>query len=671
LKLPEGQPVVALLDHDTGDRIGDRDLLDALCAALKRQQLGCIGLLARWGPASVESLATLTQRLAPTRPVAVVTLQDFVIGGGEGREAATQAIDKLDVPVFKGIRLTDRSASQWRLSEDGLPWDSVHYRLAMPELQGISQPSVLAAATAPQLHSSTGLEITSTRPLQEQVTKLAGRIKRWHTLQAKPNFAKRLAIIYYNHPPGRHNVGADNLDIPASLWQILHALRQAGYDTGPLPHSPEALLELIQQQGINLPEDRTALATMAPRIATVPTDAYRRWFTTLPETVRRELTAGPLGYLHSAFGKAIAERQPELARGLLERTLGDLGYVLEGADHPARARALDLLEQLEREYRKLLAGDGDRQRAQSLYRALAATGIEGLGGWGEPPGRVMVHKGRLLVPGLVFGKIFIGPQPPRGWELNEELLHANLAFPPPHQYLAFYRWLKADFRADALIHLGRHSTYEFLPRRRAGLTGDDYPALVAGDLPGIYPYIVDGVGEGLQAKRRGLAVMVDHLTPPLKATPLYDDLLALRQLVESFEAAAPGPARTRAVTDIRTMVRELELGAELKAGMARELAVRGIGFEQLDDELLVHEVGHYLTQLQEKFMPLGLHAFGRDWSEEAVKTMLDSMTSQEATVETDLRQSPQAEMTALLAALEGRFVPPGKGNDPLRTPEAL
>ena len=152
------------------------------------------------------------------------------------------------------------------------------------------------------------------------------------------------------------------------------------------------------------------------------------------------------------------------------------------------------------------------------------------------PGNVMVNKGKLVLPGVRFGKVFVGPQPPRGWELNEELLHANTSIPPTHQYLAFYFWLRHEFDADAIVHLGRHSTYEFLPRKGVGQDELDYPALIAGDIPGIYPYIVDGVGEGLQAKRRGLAVMVDHLIPPLTATPLYDDLLRLRQLVESYES---------------------------------------------------------------------------------------------------------------------------------------
>jgi cobaltochelatase CobN len=319
-------------------------------------------------------------------------------------------------------------------------------------------------------------------------------------------------------------------------------------------------------------------------------------------------------------------------------------------------------------------------RALSIITGLQKTGIEGLGGWGVAPGKVMTFKGDLLLPGITFGNIFIGPQPPRGWEINEELLHANLAFPPPHQYLAFYHFLRNQFKADALVHVGRHSTYEFLPRRSVGLAEDDYSRIVAGDLPSVYPYIVDGVGEGIQAKRRGLAVMVDHLTPPLASTPLYDELLQLRQLIESFEAnhgSGNEVIAERLVAKIREKVDALELKEELAEAMSAELSVMGIGFEEVDDDMMVHEVGHYLTDLQERFMPLGLHIYGKDWEPEAVEMMLTSMLSKSDTLEAsneyraNLKVSPSSEMRALINGLNGGYISPGQGNDPIRSPASL
>jgi len=672
LALDPGRPVVAVLDHDTGDRLGDRALLDALCAALAERGLQCLVLLARWGEASVTALQRLPALAGEARLAAVVSLQGFVIGGGDGRADAAAALADLDVPVLQGIRLDERTREQWRLSADGIPADDVHWRIAMPELQGIGQPLVLAHSARARIHGPTGLRVATTEPDRERVRRLAGRLERWSALQRKSNADKRIAIVYYNHPPGRQNLGADNLDVPASLLRILRTLKAAGYAVGELPADVEALTEALLARGVNLPEDAAALAKMAPRVAGLEAGAYREWLARQPAAVRRELRDGPLGRLHARLRAARRAGEPALAEALRRSVIGDLRGLLRELDHPGRARAAELLGRLDGVYR---AEPPDWEAAASLIDAIHGTGVPGLGGWGEPPGRIMVHDGRFVFPGLTFGNVFVGPQPPRGWHEGEEALHANLAMPPPHQYLAFYHWLRQGFGADALVHLGRHSTYEFLPHRRAGLAPDDYPDLVAGDLPGIYPYIVDGVGEGLQAKRRGLAVIVDHLTPPLRTTPLYDDLLGLRQLVESWEAgSAGGAARERAFRRLRERLEALDLRGELETAIAAEFGWPDAALDELEPALVVHEVGHYLTELQEQFMPSGLHVFGGAWAAEDRQLMLDSMAGNgepDARWAEALADSPAAEREALLAGLEGRFVRPGQGSDPVRNPDVL
>ncbi len=94
-------------------------------------------------------------------------------------------------------------------------------------------------------------------------------------MQQTKNADKRIAIVYYNHPPGRHNIGADNLDVPASLLEILRALKRDGYDTGPLPASSAELLEKLQQDGVNLPEQGDVLRSMATRVTNVSTEQVR------------------------------------------------------------------------------------------------------------------------------------------------------------------------------------------------------------------------------------------------------------------------------------------------------------------------------------------------------------------------------------------------------------
>lgn len=664
--------LVAVLDDQHADKAGD--VGESLCDAVAALQLDCVTVFAAWGQASSTALTLLEQRVGKQLG-AIVSVQDFVIGGSSHRVEATRTLERLNVPVFKAIRLHDVNAGAWRLSDQGLAWDSVYYRVAMPELQGIGQPLVIAGAATPQIDALTGIAVSQVTALPEQTALLTRRIARWIKLQSLDNANKRVAIVYYNHPPGRHNIGADNLDVPASLLEILRGLKGAGYDTGPLPETSAALLDRLQRDGVNLPEQGDALRTMAARVTTVPAERYAQWFATIPRQLQQEMVGGPLALLEVQVQNAQAARLPQEARAQVERALHDLKHLVEGAQHSARARALDLLDQLQRAYEVLTATGQGAQQVHSLTHALIATGIEGLRGWGAVPGYVMVDRGKLVLPGIRFGKVFVGPQPPRGWELNEELLHANTSVPPTHQYLAFYFWLRNEFKADAMVHLGRHSTYEFLPRRSVGLGENDYPALIADDLPGIYPYIVDGVGEGLQAKRRGLAVMIDHLIPPLTATPLYDDLLRLRQLVESYESTNNAALKRQAAKAMRTLIDELHLRDALTASMDAELKVRGIRFEQADDELLVHEIGHYLTQLQEDFMPLGLHVFGKPWSREAVTTMMTSLQRDErknvSQIQRDLESSPAHEMEALLQALSGHFVRAGAGNDPMRNPEAL
>lgn len=691
------KPLVAILDHAGGGRPADAALLRKLCGLIEnsenKQDQQCIASLAYWGEAgikAVEQLVPYKDRLS-----AIVMLQDFVIGGGEGRERTNELLQQLNVPVLKAIKLRDRSAIEHQLSADGLAAEKVYYQVAMPELQGASQPLIIATAGEQQDDSISGIRIKAIEAKQDGLDALTARLSRWSTLQQKNNADKRIAIVYYNHPPGRHNIGADNLDVPASLWQILNQLKAQGYNVGQLPESQDALLDQMQLRGVNLPRDANALKTMANKIQTMTPADYQVWFDQLPDSVRNEMVNGPFGLLHEQLKATVVAKKPELADGLLHHTFEEMHHLLEGVDHKGRERALALIEQLEVCYLRTVEtaekiNNGTYpacldKEAPQLIKALQKTGIEGLGGWGEAPGKVMTFNNQLLLPGLQFGNVFIGPQPPRGWEINEELLHANLAFPPPHQYLAFYHFLRNQFKADAYVHVGRHSTYEFLPRRSVGLGEDDYSRIIGADIPGIYPYIVDGVGEGIQAKRRGLAVMVDHLTPPLESTPLYDELLQLRQLIESFEASHGSgneAVAERLVTQIVEKVDQLELRDELAQAMSAELAIMGISFEEVNDDMLVHEVGHYLTDLQERFMPLGLHIFGKNWNDNAIEMMLQSMMGRnqtgddhdqdkQASWKSLLQQSPAAEMAALVNGLQGRYVAPGQGNDPIRSPDSL
>jgi len=190
---------IAVIDYETGGRPGERDLIDQLCAQIEvKQSMKCITILAKWGESSVSASQLLAKHKEHIS--AVVSLQNFVLGGGDGRVEVNNNLAQLNVPVLKGLRLSDSTADEYRLSEEGLRSDSVHYRVAMPELQGISQPLVLAAMTEASIDSLTGVKLALSKPIDSQVSLMAQRVLRWSTLQEKSNKDKRVAIIYYNHP---------------------------------------------------------------------------------------------------------------------------------------------------------------------------------------------------------------------------------------------------------------------------------------------------------------------------------------------------------------------------------------------------------------------------------------------------------------------------------------
>src|SRR3984885_10384729 len=142
-----------------------------------------------------------------------------------------------------------------------------------------------------------------------------------------------------------------------------------------------------------------------------------------------------------------------------------------------------------------------------------------------------------LFSGLKFGNVFVAIQPPRGFGVDPEAVYHATDLPPCHHYAAFYRWLADEWRADALIHFGTHGTLEWLPGKSLALSADCAPDALLGDLPLVYPFVVNNPGEGAQAKRRAHAVIVDHLVPPLTHADSYGPLATLARLVEEYYRA--------------------------------------------------------------------------------------------------------------------------------------
>jgi cobaltochelatase CobN len=285
--------------------------------------------------------------------------------------------------------------------------------------------------------------------------------------------------------------------------------------------------------------------------------------------------------------------------------------------------------------------------------------------WGPPETcTIMTKAGRLIIPMVKLGNLVLMPEPARGWSDDPMKLYHDTTLYPHHQYIAAYLWLSKTFRADAMVHLGTHATYEWLPGKQVGLCPSDPPEIMTGSIPNIYPYIVDDIGEGIQAKRRGRGVILDHLTPPMREADLYNEYSQMHALFHKYEFAKANGSETAAeyLQQIHKLVE--------KTGIAHDL-----GIKAMNDEAM-QQIHLYLHEIDDNSLPYGLHAYGRPYAAEAAEEtvrliMKQNPTADPAQVRRDLAASPVQEMDNLMHALNGEYVAAGEGNDPLRNLAAL
>lgn len=319
----------------------------------------------------------------------------------------------------------------------------------------------------------------------------------------------------------------------------------------------------------------------------------------------------------------------------------------------------------------------------------------------------------FVIPRWRLGKLLVMPQMSRHAGSQQHAHYHDTGSVPDHLYMAAYLYVQREHAAHALIHLGTHGSQEWLPGKDRGLAAHDYPWLAVGGLPVFYPYIQDNVGEAIQAKRRGRAVIVSHQTPPFAPAGLYDQLRDVHHLIHEYQQLDEGMVREQVAGRIREAAIAANLHRDL--GWSAEQAVQDFpGFLQA-----VHDQLHELARAA---MPLGLHTFGQPASAEhrvstvmqqlgdpflaalgmtpeesfaedhsalhdnpayrAVRRMLaaDAAAADDVPADTlaafadrarelDRRLRDTQENEALLAGLAGRFVAPGSGGDPIRNPE--
>jgi len=227
--------------------------------------------------------------------------------------------------------------------------------------------------------------------------------------------------------------------------------------------------------------------------------------------------------------------------------------------------------------------------------------------WGPGPGRLFVNDdGDIVLAALRAGNVVLMIQPPRGFGENPVAIYHDPDLPPSHHYLAAYRWLEHGFGAHAVVHLGKHGSMEWLPGKNAALSAACATDAVLGNLPLIYPFLVNDPGEGAQAKRRAHATIVDHLIPPMARAESYGDIARLEQLLDEYgNIAAMDPAKLPAIRgEIWNLMRAAEMHRDL--GLADE--PDGPAAEEFDDFLL--HVDGWLCEIKDAQIRDGLHVLG-------------------------------------------------------------
>ncbi|MCP3802532.1 cobaltochelatase subunit CobN [Allokutzneria sp. A3M-2-11 16] len=444
--------------------------------------------------------------------------------GGDEEAWDVGALAALDVPILQALCLTSSRAA-WDENDDGLSPLDTATQVAVPEFDG----RIITVPFSFKEIDEDGLTVYVADP--ERARRVAGIAYRHAVLRHIPPAERRIAIMLSAYPTKHSRIGnAVGLDTPASVVRLLSAMRERGYDVGPLDGldalpglaalDGDALIHALIAAG-GQDADWLTEEQLTGNPVRMPADRYRAWYGTLPEDMREEME-----------------------------------------QH-----------------------------------------------WGAAPGNLFVDRsadpdGEIVLAALRTGNIVVMVQPPRGFGENPIAIYHDPDLPPSHHYLAAYRWLTEDFGADAVVHVGKHGNLEWLPGKTVGMSAGCGPDAALGDLPLIYPFLVNDPGEGTQAKRRAHATLVDHLVPPMSRADSYGDIARLEQLLDEYgNIAAMDPAKLPAIrAQIWTLIQAAKLDHDL--GMADR------PHDAEFDEFLLHVDG-WLCEVKDVQIRDGLHVLGQ------------------------------------------------------------
>jgi len=294
--------------------------------------------------------------------------------------------------------------------------------------------------------------------------------------------------------------------------------------------------------------------------------------------------------------------------------------------------------------------------------------------WGPAPGKLQADGSAVQILGAQFGNVFVGLQPALGYEGDPMRLLFEGRFAPTHAFAAFYRWLREDFAAHAVLHFGTHGSLEFMPGKQAGLSAQCWPDRLIGDLPNIYLYAANNPSEGVLAKRRSGATLVSYLTPALTRSGVYKGLADLKASVDRWRQAEPGSAEA---ADLAVLIGDQADAIDLDGHDIPALAAR---LYEIERELIpegLHVAGAAATRAER----IGMIAASADARGEALPAdMVEAIVDGTARGDTPLLRelialntalSANHELDGIVRALDARYIHPVSGGDVLRSPEIL
>ena len=548
---------------------------------------------------------------------AIVSMVAYGVGG-ENFTKATDFFEELGVPVFRAVHSDYVSNEMWELGSTGLTTEKSDkwWHITIAETQGIIDATFVGGQSS-YISNLTGASIATYIPYKRNIDLLTDRIDSWVDLKYTSNSDKLLSIIYYNYPPGKQNIGSSYLDTITSIYNMLKTLQSAGYNVGELPNNVSELEELMLKCGINVatwaPGELEKLANQSG-VTLLPVDEYNQWFNSLDEIVKIQVREGPVAYIGELSRRAVELDYTVTIGDTIDDWYNQVVALLPDENQEKSKAVLTNIVNALKQYTQ--TKDASYFNLfQQYFNEFKQLNISGLNGWGEAPGNVMVvtRNGTdyFVIPGLTYGNIFIAPEPQRGWESDIENLYHCTAVAPTHQYLAAYYYMQTKYK-NAMIFVGRHATHEWLPGKEILLSATDYGSVVVGDVPQLYFYIADGLAEAIQAKRRGFAVIISHLTSPMSYTHLYGNLTVMANNLNNPEL-------------LRKIIIESDYSTNL--GLTKEEV------KTIDANLLVEKVNDFLTAMQSTLYPLGLHALGQQWSENDLASTVSAMLSYDYVLE--------------------------------------